>query len=374
MGTRIAVVGGGVAGSMLALRLAEQGAHVDLYRDPATSGMDATGASGGFVRGFETDLDQCRLAAASLAELRGDPMLARACGYRETRSSYFLRPDADPQPQLAVLDAAVAGSARVVPAAELARTLDLGPRPDGTVAVVERYAGYVDPDAMRRYAAARAADLGARVRDEPVAAVQAVPASDAGPAVTLVGGTVRRHDAVVVAAGAWTGRLLPVPLRTRRIQYGVYPLARPDLGCLVDDLSTLYGRSYGDGAVLLGVATSAWGVAPGDIAADPVCVERVSDVARTVLGLAGPLPPPRRVTAATECFAADGGLRLRAVAGMPGVYSFTGGAGGAAKSVLASSRLAATALGAAMSGQSPSFFASPPVLTCPVQGADTAWG
>ncbi|HEX5541040.1 MAG TPA: FAD-dependent oxidoreductase [Micromonospora sp.] len=370
MGARIAVVGGGIAGSLLALRLAELlgGSHVELYRDPTTSGLDATSVSGGLVRGFETELEECRLAVASLAELRSDPVLAHECGYRESSSCYFLRPEVDPAGQLAVLDTFVGGSARLVPAGQAARELGFGSRPEGTFAVVERYAGHIDPDAMRRYATRRAAQLGAQVHDQPVTAV------GAGPVVTLADGVVRHADVVVVAAGAWTGALLPIPLRTRRIQYGVYPLPPAGLGCFVDELSTLYGRAYGDEAVLLGVATSAWGAAPGDNTPDPAYADRVSAVARTVLALAERLPPPRWLAAGVDCFAAEGGLRLRPVVGLPGVFSFTGGAGSAVKSVLASSRLAATELCVTTTGHPPSFcYPGPsPVLTQPDQGADTA--
>ncbi|WP_405097674.1 FAD-dependent oxidoreductase [Micromonospora sp. NBC_01412] len=354
----VAVIGGGLAGSVLALRLAEQigGPRIELYLGAATRGRDATVASGGLVRGFETNLDECRLAAESLAELRRDPALAHASGYQESPSYYFLRPEVDPDRQLALLDGALSGSARLVPAGQVARALGLAPRPEGTFAVVEQYAGHIRPDALRHYAVTRATALGVRVRQEAVASVAA------GPAVT-VGGIVRHHDVVVVAAGAWTSALIPVSLRTRRIQYGVYPLARPDLGCLVDDLSTLYGRSYGVGSVLLGVATSAWGAAPGSDRPDPAYVDRVSEVARAVLGLDGRLPSPRWSAAGVDCFADEGGLRLRAIDNMPGVFSFAGGAGSAAKSVLASSRLAAATVCVAASGQPPQM-SMPPGPVC----------
>ncbi|MFF3868871.1 FAD-dependent oxidoreductase [Micromonospora sp. NPDC001898] len=357
MRTPVAVIGGGLAGSLLALRLAEQigGPRIELYLGAATRGRDATVASGGLVRGFETNLDECRLAAESLAELRRDPALAQASEYQESPSYYFLRPEVDPGRQLALLDGALSGSARLVPAGQAARALGLAPRPEGTFAVVEQHAGHIRPDALRHYAVTRATALGVRVRHEAVASVAA------GPAVT-VGGIVRHHDVVVVAAGAWTSALVPVPLRTRRIQYGVYPLARPDLGCLVDDVSTLYGRSYG-GSVLLGVATSAWGAAPGDDRPDPAYVDRVSDVARAVLGLDGRLPAPRWSAAGVDGFADEGGLRLRAIDDMPGVFSFAGGAGSAAKSVLASSRLAAATVCVAASGQPPQM-STPPVPVC----------
>ena len=348
MRIRVAVIGGGLAGSLLALRLAERigGPHIELYLGTATHGRDATFASGGLLRGFETDLGECRLAAESLAELRRDPALAHGSGYQESPSCYFLHPEVDPDRQLTLLDEILGGSARLAPAGQVARAIGLGPRPEGTFAVVEQHAGHIRPDALRHYAVTRAAALGVRVSREAVASVEAGP-------TLRVGGAVRRHDVVVVAAGAWTSALVPMSLRTRRIQYGVYPLARPQLGCFVDELSTLYGRCHGAGSVLLGVATSAWGAAPGDDRPDPAYVDRVSEVARAVLALDGRLPSPRWSAAGVDCFADQGGLRLRVVDSTPGVFSFTGGAGSAAKSVLASSRLAAATVCAAASGQPP---------------------
>ncbi|NLU80667.1 FAD-binding oxidoreductase [Micromonospora sp. HNM0581] len=345
MRTSMAVVGGGLAGSLLALRLAERfgGPSVDLYLGAATQGRDATVASGGMVRGFETDLDECRLAADSLAELRRDPALTHASGYQESPSHYFLRPEVDPDHQLALLDDVLGGSARLLPAGQVARTLGLAARPEGTFAVVEQHAGHIRPDALRSYAITRAVASGVRTHHEAVTSVEA------GPTVT-VDGMVRHHDVVVVAAGAWSSALLSGSMRTRRIQYGVYPLARPRLGCLVDDMSTLYGRPWGTGSTLLGVATSAWGAAPGDNRPDPAYEGPASEAARTVLGFDGPLPPPRWSAAGVDCFADHGGLRLRSVENVSGVFSFTGGAGSAAKSALASSRLAAVTVCEAVDG------------------------
>jgi glycine/D-amino acid oxidase-like deaminating enzyme len=70
----IAVIGGGLAGALLAWRLRKRGGRrtTDLYVGDQARPADATEASGGLIRGFETDPVGCASAAASLAELLGD--------------------------------------------------------------------------------------------------------------------------------------------------------------------------------------------------------------------------------------------------------------------------------------------------------------
>ncbi|WP_432902894.1 FAD-dependent oxidoreductase [Micromonospora matsumotoense] len=94
---RVLVVGAGLAGVLLARRLQDAGAEAVLIgtaTDGPTGGYrDATAASGGLVRAFEPEPAARALAAASLAELRGDPGLAAEAGWRRTGSLYLLDPD-----------------------------------------------------------------------------------------------------------------------------------------------------------------------------------------------------------------------------------------------------------------------------------------
>ena len=59
--TTVGIVGAGIAGALLGRRLAAAGARVTVY---AGRGLppDATAVSGGLTRGFEPDLERCRLA------------------------------------------------------------------------------------------------------------------------------------------------------------------------------------------------------------------------------------------------------------------------------------------------------------------------
>ncbi|GAA3293594.1 NAD(P)/FAD-dependent oxidoreductase [Streptomyces cinereospinus] len=336
---RIAVVGGGIAGAMLAFRLRQESPRAELtVFTTAAAPDDATAASGGMVRGFETHADSCRLAAESLTELRGSAWLTRAGDYREVGSVYVLPPDEDPAGRLSVLEELLPGSARTEPAHRLAGTAGLRGLPAGVTAVVERLAGHLSPAGLRSSVLRRLAGSGVRIVPATVRRITR------RAAVLLPDGSSRRYDMVVAAAGAWTPSLLPHSgggLRTKRIQYGVYPLDVPGLGAFVDANSDLYGRPCGPGRFLLGQGTDDWDVVPGRVASEPALSDRVRAAARTLFGRPDDPLAPVRLVASFDCYAPDGGLRLRPVPETSQVFTFTGGSGGAAKTVLAASRLAA---------------------------------
>ena len=85
------MIGAGIAGTLLARRLT---GYPDVEVDLVTGapGTDATAASGGGVRGFETHPEQRRLAVESLAELFETPALLEQAGYVETGCTYLLTP------------------------------------------------------------------------------------------------------------------------------------------------------------------------------------------------------------------------------------------------------------------------------------------
>jgi glycine/D-amino acid oxidase-like deaminating enzyme len=88
---RVAIVGGGIAGALLGWRLTQVTDRVDVevFAGGRPGAADATGASGGLVRGYESDAVACRLAAESLAELVGSPTLREWSDYREVGSVYL---------------------------------------------------------------------------------------------------------------------------------------------------------------------------------------------------------------------------------------------------------------------------------------------
>ncbi|MFI9009182.1 FAD-dependent oxidoreductase [Actinosynnema sp. NPDC053489] len=328
---RAAVVGGGVAGAALAWRLRTAGVDVTVY---APDAADASGASGGLVRGFEVDAEAAGQAAESLAELRSDERVRDWAGYRETGSVYVTAEGVTPS--VDAVEAALPGSASVVDGAELARRFGFRDLPADAAGVVERHAGHFSPARFRERALRWLAGSGGDVRAERVAEVRA------GAAVRTEGG-VAAFDAVVVAAGAWTPRLVGgEPLRAKQIQYGLYRLPIPCAASFVDDRTGLYGRPDRDGAFLLGMGCDRWDVDPDAVTPDHDLAGRVLDAARRRFGVADGAAGPERVVASFDCYRSPAGLRLVDVGG--GVFTFTGGSGGAAKTVLAASRRAAAEL------------------------------
>jgi glycine/D-amino acid oxidase-like deaminating enzyme len=345
---RTAIVGGGVAGTLLAWRLRElrPDAEVHLYTGTAGGrGADASGTSGGLVRGFEADPDACQLAAESMAELGRDAVLREWAGYREVGSLYLLGPGAAaPDASLRKIEALLPGSASLLPAARLTSRYPLRGLPAGSTGVVERQAGYLSPARLRDCVLADLAVRGTAIRRADVAGVTP------DPAVLLADGTRPRYDVVVVAAGAWTPRLLAGSgldsqgLRTKQIQYSLVTARLPGLGAFLDGVSGLYGRPAGDDRFLLGLPVDRWDVDPDTVQPDLAGAEEVlAHAGRTFGAPVTPLRPPRVVTA-FDCYSRPPVLALRRVAPDSALFTFTGGSGGAAKSVLAASRAAAHSL------------------------------
>ena len=197
---RVAIVGGGIAGALLGWRLTGGTDRVDVevFAGARPGAADATGASGGLVRGYEADATACRLAAESLAELLGSATLQEWSDYREVGSVYLASSGTDPTAALAIIEDVLPGST----ATELPGRYPIRGFRSGTVGIVERRAGYLSPARLRATVLARINAAGAVVHDIDVAGVTP------DPAVRLADGSERQFDLVVVAAGAWSARLL----------------------------------------------------------------------------------------------------------------------------------------------------------------------
>lgn len=346
---RICVIGGGLAGSLLAWRLGPltgQAGQLDLIVG-ADDGHDATEASGGGIRAYETHPVQRRLAADSMRELRSSRVLREWADFRRTGSAYLREGSDELSGELAEVDRCLYGSISIVTGDELARAGWAG-LPAGTVAVVERFAGYISPARLRgRVLADLAARRRATVRAGTVESLQ--PRTDGTIDCRLADGATRRYDAVVVAAGAWTPTLLRASglpadgYRTKSIQYTIYPAGgwRPPV--FVDETSGLFGRPTADGALLLGLPTQSWGSVPGRAPGTAALHTEAARIARVRFPRLR-LGPPRTQVSATDCYAGQPVLRLRPVGAAPRLYTFTGGSGGSVKTALAASALAAAHL------------------------------
>jgi glycine/D-amino acid oxidase-like deaminating enzyme len=335
---RVLIVGTGLAGALLAERLHAGGLSVRLL---GAGGTDATAVSGGLVRAFEPDPAAAALARQSLAELRADAHLRRVAGFRETGSVYLL-------PAAGLSAADVPAGAEVLDAVELRRRFGFAGRPADTVGVHEPRAGHLSPDRLRHAVLTRLEAAGVPA-PEPATVTAATPDGD----LRLADGR-RLHGVAVLATGAGTPDLLrssgladdtAVP-RTKHIQVGRYPAAGPELPAFVDETSGLFGRTDGTGFVLLGVPSPHWDVAASGPPADPAIEATVrATAARRLPGvIAG---PAARIVSAADCYHPSagvdpGGLALRALG--PGLWTFTGGSGAAAKIALSASRVAAAEL------------------------------
>jgi glycine/D-amino acid oxidase-like deaminating enzyme len=173
---------------------------------------------------------------------------------------------------------------------------------------------------------------------------------DPAPRLRLADGCTPDYDAVVVAAGAWTPALLAASglatggLRTKQIQYTVYQGQLARLGVFVDDITGLYGRRDGDRLFQLGLPCDRWDVDPTDLRPDAGLIEQVVARARCRLGRPMAGDHPVRTVVSSDCYHDPPGLVLREAGSGAPVFTFTGGSGGAAKTVLAASREAAAAL------------------------------
>lgn len=345
---RTCVVGGGLAGTLLAWRLALAAPRdvIDLVLG-ARCRADATTASGGAVRAYEPDPEQRRLATASLVELLASPTLRRWARYQRVPSVYLPSGGPVATADLAQIDRSVPGSVQELSATGLARLgwADVHP---GAVAVAEHRAGYLVPSRLRD---AVLADAAVRRRVRPVpAALAALTIRDDDTLECMVGADRRRYDVVVIAAGAWTPGLLAragLPAgeyRTKSIQYTVHRTEGWRPPQFVDEVIGLYGRPAPDGGLLLGLPTDQWGVDPDRPPVTPALHDQAARLARTRFPKLR-IGPAARTVGGADCYGAHPTLSLRPVVDTGHrLFTFTGGAGGSVKTALAASQEAATTL------------------------------
>ncbi|MBD0743148.1 FAD-dependent oxidoreductase [Streptomyces sp. CBMA152] len=343
----IAVIGGGIAGAALAWRLRQLDPtlEITLFVGHHHVRGDATGASGGMVRGFETDAELCGAATESMAELVASPVLRDWADYREVGSHYFLEPaDVDVAALASIVEARLPGSLTISAAEDLPRSFPMRGLPQGAVAVTERRGGYFSPHRLRTSLVGEVLRSRVVVSHDPVAGVRPDGVIQSAERVQAQG-----FQAVVIAAGAWTPHLLldqdpaVAGFRTKAIQYVRCPLAPPGLGAFTDETTGLYGRPLSDGGLLLGIPTDRWGVDPDAVGVDPALVATLLEVAATRLHLSQQ-PSDVAGFSSADCFHRQPGLALRDLESGSPVYTFSGGSGGAAKTILAASRTAASQL------------------------------
>ncbi len=268
-GGRVAVVGGGAVGTTAAFDLARRGTAVTLYeRDPAVgasvtagdrpaddpdAGGASTRAAGLCYDAYPTALD-ARVADRAIERFRAfDDAVA---GFSFTDRPYVRVARAGDDERAAAIRESAARSREhgravepVEPAALAAEYPALALE-DAAVAAVCRTAGHTDPGSYVRAAADRARAAGAEIRTGVRAAVEAD-----GPAPTVRTDAGRAsYDAVVVAAGAHTARLVagiaPLPVEPYRVHAAVTAGGPADVPMLYDATGGYYLRPHPDGLLI----------------------------------------------------------------------------------------------------------------------------
>ncbi len=260
----VVVVGGGVMGTSIAFHLAEAGVRdvVLLERDTLGSGSSAKPFGG--VRATFSDPGNVLLGQRSLETYeRFAERFSTDIGLRQVGYLFLCRSDAEVASVEAstALQQSLGASGRMITPAE---AVELNPLVAKDVLVGASFSprdGYAEPaKVVAAYATALDA-LDGQVHDgTTVTGVET--ASGAVRAVHTDRGTIRT-EAVVCAAGAWSGRLgelagVPLPVVPVRRQIGFTPTGStpfPTVPFTLDLSTTLYFHNY-PGGMLLGISNA----------------------------------------------------------------------------------------------------------------------
>ncbi|MFC7071250.1 NAD(P)/FAD-dependent oxidoreductase [Halobaculum lipolyticum] len=321
--TRVAVVGGGAVGVTAAHDLALAGADVTLFERGDLGSGSSGRAAGVLYDAYAEDVDAA-LGARALERFR---RLSGTNGFVFEECPYvLLARTGDDDRAEAVRDAAERMRVHDRPVETLSGA-ELGERfptlrtDDVAVAAVASNAGWTDPASYVSAVAELARDAGVEIRTDSEVAVTTTPP---GVAVADEAPVTRRYEAVVVAAGAHTKRVLAdagvaVPLKPYRVQ-ALVSRADYDGPMWYDASAGVYARPHPDG-LLAGDGTV-------PVEADPDEWERdaddwfVDDVTGTLRDRAGHDPDVARAWAGLCTATPDGDPLLGEVA--PGVFVAAG--------------------------------------------------
>ncbi len=261
----VIVVGAGVVGCSLAFHLARAGARVTVIDKAAEVCAGMSARSGALLRMHYTFAPEAELAWKSLSyfvnwkKTVGRDREGRGCGF--VRTGFAVVVGAANVEKLranvAMLRAAGVDTYLVEPA-ELRKLEPAINVDDVALAAYEPQSGYADPIATTRSLAEAAQRHGATfILNAPVASIETAGRRARG----VVEASGKRHaaDAVCVAAGPWTDRLLAplgaaIGIRAERAQIAFFkrPTALRHCGC-IDTISGSYFRPHGTDLTLIGL-------------------------------------------------------------------------------------------------------------------------
>jgi sarcosine oxidase subunit beta len=251
----VAVVGAGAVGLTAAVDLARWGLDVTVF-DQSGVAAGATGRAAGVVYDAYAEAVDAELATRAIERFRecsGDATAARGGstdGFRFVDCPYVIvASEGDEETAAAVEESADRMRSHGLDVSVVGPTT-LGERfpietDDMAVAAVAENAGWCDPGSYAGLLAGRADSLGVDLRPTPRVGLSREPLG------VSVGRVTRRFDAVLVAAGAHTGRIcaatgLPLALKPYRVQ-ALTSLGEYDGPMLYDATAEFYCRPHPTG-------------------------------------------------------------------------------------------------------------------------------
>ena len=250
---KVGIVGGGAVGVTAAYDLARAGEQVVLYEKGAV-GSGSTGRAAGLLYDAYAAPEDARVGDRAMARFRefsGEGAFA----FDETPYVWFAREGDDERAevlreQVDRMRAQDRDVSLVDPTALRERFPAANWR-DVAVAAVAENAGWTDPGSYADLLARKASEAGATLRTGVEASVDA-------DGLRIEGEASESFDAVLVAAGAHTARVLaragvPVPLKPYRVQAltaGFGEERRADLPMLYDTTAGYYLRPHPEGLLV----------------------------------------------------------------------------------------------------------------------------
>jgi len=261
----VTVVGAGVVGCSLAFHLARSGARVTVFDKAGEVCAGMSARSGALLRMHYTFAPEAELAWKSLGyfanweAMVGRDAERRGCGFVRTGFAIVVgAPNIEKLRANIAMMRAVGIDTSVVEPADLQSLEPAINVDDVALAAYEPQSGYADPVATTRSMAEAAAHHGAAFKlGVPIGAIETASGRIRG--VVDAAGKRYAADAVCVAAGPWTDRLLKplgaaIGIRAERAQIALFkrPSTLKHCGC-IDTISGSYFRPQGDAETLIGL-------------------------------------------------------------------------------------------------------------------------
>lgn len=250
-GASVVIVGGGILGAATFWELAREEVDV-LLLEARRFGRQSTAKSAAIVRCHYSNPEVVRMAVRSREALRQLP-LRLGCEPVYTRTGWlFLVDEADAPHAVANAEMQEEEGLVTLDVDDLQELLPGVDEAGVAYALYEPESGYADPMATTRAYVEAGIREGGRAREG--AAVESLVIDGGKLRGARVGGELVECDALVLAAGPWSGTLHELPLEITREQDVVFETApETTIPCAVSSqVDRVYLRPDGDGRVLVG--------------------------------------------------------------------------------------------------------------------------